>query len=59
MLQARVDKAVGEESPDLVSFARVIDEYWAEGGGSAPRDGNTKACEVDAVVNVDGDVGDG
>ena len=54
-----MDKAVGEESPDLISFARVVDEYGAEGGGSAPCDGNTEACEVDAVVNVDGDVGDG
>ena len=54
-----MDKAVGEESPDLISLARVVDEYGAEGGGSAPRDGNTKARKVDAVVNVDGDVGDG
>ena len=54
MFNTRVNEAVGEESPDLVSFPRVVDEDRAEGGGSSPGDGDTKVGEIDAVIDVDG-----
>ena len=48
-----MDKAVGEESPELEPLGRVEYEDRAEGRGSCPGDRNTQACEVDTVVDVD------
>ena len=54
-----MNKTICEESPDLVSFFRVVHQHRAEGGRSSPGDGNTNAVEIDTVVDVDDDLDNG
>ena len=54
-----MNKTIGEESPDLVSFFRVVHQHRAEGGRSSPGDGDTNAGKIDTVVDVDDDLEDG
>ena len=52
-------KTVGEESPEFLSFPRVVYQHRAERDGSSPGDGDVKVGEIDTVVDIDGDLENG
>ena len=54
-----MNKTVGEEPPELLSFLRVVYQHRAERGGSSPGDGDTKVGKIDTVVDIDGDLYNG
>ena len=51
MLNSRVNKTVGEESPDLESFTRMINQNGTKGGRSSTGYRNTKAGEIDTMID--------